>query len=75
MEKRTKHASVEKVKSALERIDAAKALEISKLDDKIIVKIPLDIFLSNKEFGKIHEKLAKLGAHYVEGEKEWEIQA
>lgn len=74
MKKTTKRVGIEKVKSALEKIDAAKALDISKLEDKIIVKIPRDIFLSNREFGKIHEKLSKLGGQYIEGKKEWEIE-
>jgi hypothetical protein len=71
---RKMRVSVSQLRATLSGIPAANTLEFSEDQEKIIVRIPRDLFLSNEDFQKIHEKLAQLGGRYLEGEKAWEIR-
>jgi hypothetical protein len=70
---KAKGAILDEVRTALRGMAVAKALEISEKGKRIVVRIPEDIFISNKDFERIHKSLEKIGGSYVEGSKAWEI--
>ncbi len=61
------------IRTVLEDIRAAKALQIKQEEGKIVVKIPETLILSNEDFGRIHERLVAMGGTYIKGAQAWEI--
>jgi hypothetical protein len=72
-EERGRRATADQVRAALSGIVAAKALEFSEEEGKLIVRISPDLFVSNEDFERIHARLVELGGRYIKGEKAWEI--